>query len=376
MNRSVIHLVDGAKFYGAEAVVLNLSLGLKRVGIRSMIGCFSDGKRRNEQLAALAKSNGIDVRYVREKKKLDFAIAKQIRDTCCESKVAFVNSHGYKSSFYSMIAKIFYGIPFIVTCHSWTKEHPKLRFYNYLGKISMLFSERVVAVSETVASEIGNWPHIRRKLRVIQNGINIENRLKDVGSAKKQVLRKELGVKEVSKLVGTLGRLIPLKAHDDLIRAAKIVCEKMCDVEFILAGDGPLLSSLKVLAKRHGISDRFHFLGFRDDAISILQLLDVFVLPSKIEGLPISLLEAMAIGKPVVATEVGGIPSVIRDGFNGLLVQPGDVMSLAQSIVALLCYSDYREELSRKGKATVSKQFSMERMAKDYASLYKELWIQ
>ncbi len=164
-------------------------------------------------------------------------------------------------------------------------------------------------------------------------------------------------------------RLHKQKGHADLLKAAT----KVPHVRFLLAGDGPERQSLETLAKVLGVSSRVSFLGERADVPSLLASSDVFVLPSLYEGLPVSVLEAMAVGTPVVATSVGGTDEAVQDGVTGVLVPPGQPDRLAEAIARVVADRATAEEMSLKAKQCVRELFSSESMAAGVLAVYEQL---
>ena len=370
-KKSVLHLIHSGGFYGAEAVILNLSLGLKESGITPVIGCFWDKGMVQPALGKIAEAKSIKVRYIEFNRKTGLVSPlKKIHRIVREENIAIVHSHGYKPSFYCLLLSLFCHVPYVITCHLWTNETFKLRVYSFFDRISMLFARKVIAVSHPIAKDIGSWKKLRKKVIVINNGIDIDKYSNCSSSFDPKKLREELGLQENTKLVGTLGRLTLQKAHHCLIEAAKDILEKDKNVEFIIAGEGPRLQFLQKMTEDYGISNQFHFLGFRKDAINILRLLDVFVLSSIDEGLPIVLLEAMSLGKPILTTDVGEIPLVIGNYSNGIIIKKGDVEQLAIGITRLLGDDNLCKKLANYAKETVKNRFSIDRMTKQYVEVF------
>jgi glycosyltransferase involved in cell wall biosynthesis len=170
-------------------------------------------------------------------------------------------------------------------------------------------------------------------------------------------------------VVFTPARLHKQKGHAVLLKAATLVPNAM----FVLAGDGPERQSLEALAQELGVASRVHFLGERADVPSLLARSDAFVLPSMYEGLPVSVLEAMAIGTPVVATAVGGTDEVVEHGVNGLLVPPGNPERLADEISRVIGNTSLAASLSEGGKRRVREYFSSQSMLGGVLDVYKEV---
>jgi protein-tyrosine-phosphatase len=185
--------------------------------------------------------------------------------------------------------------------------------------------------------------------------------------------RRALGVDDRALLIGTAGRLSPVKGHAGLLRAARIVLEQLPTARVAVAGDGPLAGELRASAVRLGIDRQCLWLGARSDVYDLMSAMDVFVLPSLHEGIPMAVLEAMALGTPVVATNVGGIPEVIQHGTNGLLVPAGDDCALAEACLELAADPTRARALGAAARRTVEEAFSHERSGRDLVDAYRSI---
>jgi len=185
-------------------------------------------------------------------------------------------------------------------------------------------------------------------------------------------MKHSLGLNPKNLVVGTVGWLLPIKGPMFLLKAMEAVWQSHPDTSLVYVGKGEMEEELKNEAFRIGVSDRVTFLGWRDDVPEIMQLLDIFVLPSLNEGMGRVLVEAMAAGKSIVASDTGGIPDLIKHGHNGLLVPPKDSNRLAEAIITLLKDTHRREEMGKNGKL-LAKIYSVESMVNKIETLYEEL---
>jgi glycosyltransferase involved in cell wall biosynthesis len=228
----------------------------------------------------------------------------------------------------------------------------------------------MVAVAEDVRRFLADRIGVpREKLRTIYNGIDVKTACCADDGVR---VRHELGIPERTPVLGTIANLYPVKGHTFLLKAAAEVARAVPLAVWLLAGRGRLLGELEDEARRLGIADQVRFLGFRDDAAALLQAVNVFILPSLSEGLPVAVLEAMAAGKPVVATDVGGNREVIVDGQTGFLVPPRDAGALAARTITLLTDKSLADRYGAEGQARVREEFSLERMVSAYEELYAE----
>ena len=222
--------------------------------------------------------------------------------------------------------------------------------------------DRYIAVSVDLARRLGATPLFpRRKIRVIRNAVRTE----DFEAASPSVPPRE----GAAPVVVTLARLDPQKDLRTLLRAAV----QVPDARFLIAGEGPERPALEAELDRLGLRGRVELLGHRSDVAALLARADLFVLPSLHEGLPVSVLEAMAAGKPVVATAIGGTDEAVSDGETGLLVRPGDPGRLAAAIRVVLSDPALADRLGRAGRRRVRAEFSARKMGDEVAQLYESL---
>jgi glycosyltransferase involved in cell wall biosynthesis len=222
----------------------------------------------------------------------------------------------------------------------------------------------VVAISENIANLLRDAGVDKKKIQLIHSGIEPARFRADA------IMREET---ERRPVVGTLAVLEPRKGLRFLLEAAAQVKASGIDAEYRIAGSGPLLEELRKLTGDLGLGETVRFDGFVGDAARFLAEVDIFVMPSLFEGLGVSALEAMAAGKPVIATRVGGLTESVVDGVTGILVPPQDAAALAAAIARLVKDRVTAVEMGRRGAARVSESFTMERMARANEAFYYEL---
>jgi glycosyltransferase involved in cell wall biosynthesis len=211
----------------------------------------------------------------------------------------------------------------------------------------------VIVTSRAVARR---FPWAPEKLRLVPNGIDLARFTPRRPSA---ALREELGIPPLAPIVVSVGRHTPEKGYRHLVDAAALIEHVSPDVHWILVGDGELRGELESRARRHGLGAQVHFTGWRNDVADVLALADVFVLPSESEGFGRVLVEAMAMGRPVVATAVGGVPEIVSGGDTGLLVEPANPIALADAIRSVLDDPSRATRLGAAGRARATSTFSL-----------------
>jgi glycosyltransferase involved in cell wall biosynthesis len=213
-------------------------------------------------------------------------------------------------------------------------------------------------------------PSARQRTLTIVNGIDVDCFARPRDRAAK---RSELGIASDEWVIGTVGTLRPQKNHELLIDAFAIVAQRLPEAHLVIAGGGDLRESLERRTRERGVAERTRFLGSRLDVPELLGAFDVYCLPSRYEGMPLSLFEAMAAGLPVVATDVPGIREVVRTEATGLLVRAGDAGALADALLRVRRESDLAGRLAAGGRAYVAESARLETMIGRYARAYQDL---
>jgi glycosyltransferase involved in cell wall biosynthesis len=259
-------------------------------------------------------------------------------------------------------------LPLVTTLHVGAMDtiakayrYPVLAYEQTVGRAVVRRSQRIVAVSEAVAAHAARLGAAPDKVRVIPNAV-------DSLSFHVAPEATDGGLRVVF-----VGRLIDNKGPQFLVEAAPAIFAQHPEAEIVFAGEGPLEAALKARAHELGIDGRVRFLGVCDDVAGLLSRCHVFVRPSLTEGMPLTVLEAMACALPVVATAVGGTPEVVEDGVTGILVRPRDVGGLAHALNRLLGDADLRTRLGRNGRELVEKTYTWERVVERNLEVYGEV---
>lgn len=373
----VLHLISSKGFFGAENVVFTLAKEQKRQGIEVFIGTFLDAKHPHCELVEKAQKCGIPTALFTCGNRFNLSTIIAIRKFIKQNKIQVIHSHNYKSNFYSLVCAIGLKTRKVVTCHNWTTNELKMNLYKELDKALLNWFDRVVVVSDILRDEVVKSHVSEKKIRVIYNGVDCEALQTAVRNSGDEESRKttknRLGIKDDEKIIGTVGRLSEEKGLEYLIKSFAQVAAQISAVKLLIVGDGPLRERLLAASRALKIDEKVIFTGYRSDAAELLSLMDVFVLPSLYEGLPMVILEAGVLKKPVVASDVGAVSRVIDNESLGLLVRPADEDKLTQAVVSLL--KDERQA-RLKGEnifVKVENNFSAEKMARDYREVYESI---
>jgi len=241
-----------------------------------------------------------------------------------------------------------------------------------LNRTTIGMDQSLIVVSEAAHQALP--AALRTRARVIVHGIDLSrsHELTAERAAVRAAVRAELGVPDDELLVLTVANLRPEKGYDVLLDAARNVADRNLPVRFAAVGRGPLADELAARHRELGLGDRFRFLGERSDVIRLLVGCDVFVLPSRQEGLPVTLMEATSTGTAIVATAVGGVPQVITDGVDGLIVPPGDPGALADAIGRVVSDPVLRRRLG-EGATLRSSMFDVGAASHEVEDIYRRL---
>jgi glycosyltransferase involved in cell wall biosynthesis len=254
----------------------------------------------------------------------------------------------------------------IVTQHNVWQSHTRLTRFS--DRLTTSPRELRLAVSAAVRDSMPKA--IRARTRVVRHGIDTA-KVRGAAPAR-EVMRESLGVPEGALVVGTVANLRVTKGYPDLLHAARTVLDALECVHFVSVGRGPLETELRAMHAQLGLGDRFQLLGHRPDAVRVMSAFDVFCLPSHYEGLPVALMEALALGLPVVATRVGGLAELVTDGREAVLVSPRRPEQLAEALLALLRDPRRRAEMSRCALQT-AETLNIENTVREVEAVYREV---
>ena len=288
-----------------------------------------------------------------------------------------VNSHLYFAGRFANPIACLMGVPVVMeTAHvveRWRRGYRK--FFLLWDIMELLFVDGVIAVSSAVADYYMASKRVpRSKIRVIHNWCDCErfDHRKYTDDFKKKKKNK-MGLSPGSKVLTLVGRLEEQKGHRFLIRALPDIRRRFPDIKVIFTGEGSLEDELSRIAERFGVGDCISFLGFVKDVREILLITDIVILPSLFEGLPLTLIEASAMGVPIIASRADGTVDIVLDGETGFLFEPGNVDDLTGKVIALLEDEERAREMGRKGYSYVRKNFDLHTQINETQRYYIEL---
>lgn len=360
---NILYLTNHLNIGGITTYVLSLAAGLKKRG-HTVYVASSGGGLLYRFIEEGINYVPIPIRTKQEASPKIILSMFQLSGLIKKNKINLLHSNTRTTQVLGCLLDRFFGVAHISTCHGFFKR----RFFR---KIFPCWGKKVIAISEPVKEHlIKDFKVDEKNIAVIHNGIDVEkfrNQKPETRNQKKN----RLGLGD-GPVVGIVARLSDVKGHTYLIEAMSKVLEKIPAAQLLIVGEGKMKGKLIKLVKSLGIEKNVFFIPQVNDTEDVLSVMDLFVMPSLKEGLGLGLMEAMASGLCVIGTDVGGIRSLIRDGFNGLLIKPADSMGLASAILGLLQDRKKRESLGRAAGIFINQNFPLEKMVQETEEVYLE----
>lgn len=365
MNRkpqTILHLSSTSGPGGAEMIVRRLAVSLDKTRFRSVVCLFRPG-----WLGDACREASLPTYVVGMNGAVDLHWFRDVADLLKKEQVAAIHAHEFTANTYGTALGKLVNVPVVATIHgkNYYCEQAKRRIaYRCVGRMSTM-----VAVSDDLRQFLVERVGIARKrVRVIYNGVDVSAPSDPVQLTR---VRSELELGRWETVIGAVGSLYPVKGHKYLIRALPSILKEYPKTLLLIVGRGELENELKAEVVRLNLQDHVQFLGFRNDIHTLLCLMNIFVMPSLSEGLSMAILEAMAAGLPIVATNVGGNPEIVLDGETGFLVPPESSDILAERVVNLLRDPRRARDFGDRGKRRVAERFSLSAMVEAYQDCYE-----
>ena len=377
---TILQVATGTSIYGGERILLSLAKYLKKSGHRVIIVSPGEG-----EFANLCRELGYEVKVIPSRKTYDIIAVLRIARLIKREKVDIVHSHGLLVNIISRAACFLSGCKIVNTIHviQHLSNNSCLRlgvsrrirnlYYKTLDNFTARFCQKIITVSKAVERDLAKQGIEKDKLLTIPNCVE---EAESLVKRDRKVLQ-PFGINENDKVVGIVGRVVPLKGHDDFIACAKILSASHPGIKFMVVGGdiahgGRYLDSLKEKVKRDRLEGHVIFTGFLKKIREIMVNMDILALPSWEEPFGLVILEAMASGVPVIAANSGGVPEIIKDGENGLLIPPRSPEALSQAILKILNDKNFAARLAMEGLNTV-KYYTARRMAEAVENIYRKV---
>jgi len=341
---------------------------MKDSAIDIAIASFSEDGQKPAFLDRIA-SDGVTTHHFATTSSFDHHAVGMLRHYLNDRSIDILCTHDYRANLIGMLARRGTSAKLLAFSRGWTREDFKTRLFHAVDKVIIRTADHIVTVSSTQKERLCQLLVPESKISVVLNSINPAR----FASVQAIDLRDRYGLPRDSLVVVAGGRFSAEKGQAFLVRAAELVVTKNERLHFVLFGEGPDRERIQRQIDRNGHQDRILCPGFEPDLPSCLKDADLLVNPSQSEGLPNIVLEAMALHLPVIATAVGGVPEIIVNGLDGLLVPYGDEAGLATAILGLAADAQRRTALAVKARATVEERFSFEQQASALTKIYQRM---
>ena len=354
----ILHVDTEKGLRGGQGQVMHLMRGLRDAGVPQVLAA-----RRGEKLLAAALEEGLDARALWPIPAWAPGAAWQLRGIIDRFAPTLVHAHSAAAHAIALAA-LPDGVPLVVT-----------RRVDFAPRDKAKYSDRRIhwiAISSGVARVLVDAGVASGRITIVPSGID-PARATSAPTGARMELRRSWGVREPGPVVGFVGAYVDHKDPLNLVEAARAIVEEHPHAIIVLVGEGELRPALEARAAKLGLKDSIVLAGWRNDIAACLSAFDIFVMPSKLEGLCTSLLDAQAAGLPCVATRAGGIPDIIEDKENGTLVPPQDAAALATAVIALWKDEARRLRFAAAGPRRVHDHFTVERMVQGTLEVYREI---
>ncbi|MBL7068437.1 MAG: lipopolysaccharide heptosyltransferase II [Candidatus Omnitrophica bacterium] len=365
---NILLLTTHLNIGGIASYIVNLAKRLKRKGHKVVVSS-SGGDMVDELTKEDIPHVYINIRTKSELSPKLLISMPKVLSLIKDEKIDVIHAHTRVTQVLASAVSRLLAIPYIATCHGFFRPHFSRRIFKCWG-------DKTIAISDAVKAHLIDDFYLKPdNIALIYNGVDLEKFRKDIENSRKESLRKNLGLTDKERVViGAIGRLSPVKGYRYLIEAFKRLMDKDSGaLRLLIVGDGPERESLKAQCLRLGVDEYVKFASPNPDTPLLFSIIDIFVSSSVQEGLGLSLIEALASGSPVVATDVGGIKSVVKDKETGMLVRPKEAGALAEGISQLLKSADLRNKLSNEGRKYAEEKFDIKNMADEVERVYKEV---
>jgi glycosyltransferase involved in cell wall biosynthesis len=350
----IVHVLSVSLWGGPSQAVVNLLADGARRGWRMSLILLEHHGAALERLRSAAEGVGAEVLTVASAGRVDPSLPRRLRALISALDPDIVHCHGYKPALAALLAEPRRRRPRVMTVHGWTAATPALRFYEWLERRFLVRPfQRVFVVSPALRDHLLRLGLAPSRVIWAPNGFDFARQVPDVAAVRE--MRSRWGLAGQDRVVGSIGRLRPEKGQDVLVRAMAGIQR----IPLVLVGDGPFRADLERLAAELSIAPAPLFAGETDRPLTALAAFDVVTVPSRTEGLPQTLVEAMAIGKPIVASAVGGVPEALGQGECGILVPPDDPGALRAGIRRLLDQADLAAGFGSRAQEHAERVYAM-----------------
>lgn len=362
----VLQFICSTGFYGAERWILALCKNTAKTDCVYSLVVTDEENSKDLELVKHFKRDCGEATALPMSNKFDLSIVNKLATHIKQNNIDIIHTHGYKSDILGVLAAKKAGIPVVVTPHGFENaEDFKLRTFIWLGCQSMRFADKVVPLSPALMEDVKGFGVKPSKLAYIQNGVDL---------SEVEFARDNMPANPKTKFrVGFIGQMISRKNIKDLLDVFASVHAKRENIELVFLGDGDERAMLETYANTLSCTEDIHFLGYRDDRLAYLKSFDIFAMTSTLEGIPRCLMEACAMGIPVVSYDIDGVDQLITHNETGLLAPLKDKEKLEELFLQVYDKPEDAQQLGQKAIEYVNKHYAASRMAQEYLVLFNHL---
>jgi glycosyltransferase involved in cell wall biosynthesis len=365
-KKKILHMVEDLNIGGLERVVESIVIGLNNDKYDIEVWCLAKGGT----IADCLIEKGINLRILGMKSYYNPYNILKLSYYLKKSRITIIHLHGYFGNTFGRLSAVFAGVP-IKIAHIHTTYYKFKKRNICIEKLLSYFTDKIICISKATKKFVEEFEGIsEKKTCLIYNGVSPVREL----SYKPNLKRISCNFSKDDIIAITVASLVHHKGHRILIDAISIISKKFKNLKLFILGDGPLRGTLESHVRDKGLESTIIFIGKKNDVFSYLKISDLFILPSiEREGLGLALIEAMASGLPLIGTDIGGIPEVIENNVNGIMIPPDNTNSLAEAIERLITDQKLRNEMGKEGKRIFKEKFSEKTMIHKIESLYDQL---
>ena len=366
MKKKVLTLIDILHPSGAENMAINIAVKLNESDDYSPMVCAT---RRGGALEDKLKSAHIPYTVLNRNYIFEFYKFYELKKIFQHEQIKLIHAHKMGSNFWGSIIGKLFNIPVISHYHAHDIK-VKNRINQLSNKITGILSSKIISVSDSEKQRLVKNDGVEpSKIITIHNGIDYEK----YHVAPRSDIKTQLGIPKESQVVGIVAAIIEIKNHELFLLTAREILKQNTTVKFLIVGDGDRRAAIEKLASELKIHDDVIFTGFRNDVADIISIMDVGILTSHSEGIPVTLLEYMSSSKPVVCTDVGGISELVEDNVSGFLVPPNDYQAFATKIYRLLTDEELARKMGASAYERVRENFSEGIMMEKIKRVYDDI---
>lgn len=367
---NVLQFITPSGFYGAERWVLALANNINREHLVCDLAVSQEGGNQDLTVAELYPGDAGAVHYLPMRGRFDVRVVNQLVEVIRRRNIHVIHTHGYKSDILGLIAARKAGIKCVSTPHGFSGNVGfKLGAFIRLGTFMLRYFDAVAPLSEELVADMARFNVPKHKTRLIRNGVD----LKEIDQTLSELEPVATAEGQTERIIGFIGQLIPRKGIPDLLEVFDQLYSDDETLRLQLLGDGRQRDELEAQAASQKSATAIEFLGFRGDRLALLSRFSLFVMTSSLEGIPRCLMEAMAVGVPVVAYDIPGVDQLVEHERTGLLAPLGDKQALIECCQRVLNDAGLASELVRNARQLVEERYSAARMAREYEALFNEM---